>query len=100
MVVSGLGWITGPFLRAGAGAACFTLGTGPGGLAGVGLESERDAAAPVCLVARFGARGWRAHTGRHLLPFQMIMMFSQATSKLRMRIERANHTKSKIKAKA
>lgn len=91
MVVSGLGWITGPFLRAGAGAACFTLRTGPSGLAGAGLESERDAAASVCLVARFGARGQRAHT-RHLLPFRMIMMFSQTTSKLRMRIERANHT--------
>lgn len=98
MVVSGLGWITGPFLRAGAGAACFTLGTGPDVL--TGLESERDAAAPVFLVARFGARRWRAHTRRHLSPFQMIMTFSQTTSKLRMRIERANHTKSKIKGKA
>lgn len=98
MVGSGLGWITGPFLRAGAGAACFTIGTGPCGLGGVGLESERDVAAPVCLVARFGARGWRAHTRRHLLPFQMIMMFQFSTSKLRMRIERANQTKSKLKA--
>lgn len=57
LVVSGLGWITGPFLRAGAGARRFRTGSGPGGLGGAGSRSGRDGEAPVGLGARVGAGG-------------------------------------------
>lgn len=55
--VSGLGGITGLFLRAGAGATCFRAGSGPGGLGGAGFRSRSNGEAPVGLGARFGAGG-------------------------------------------
>lgn len=57
LLVSGLGRITGLFLRAGAGAACFRAGSGPGGLGGAGFSSGGSSEAPVGLGARFGAGG-------------------------------------------
>lgn len=51
LVVSGLGRITGPFLKAGAGAGCFR------GLGGAGFRSRSDDEAPLGLGARFGAGG-------------------------------------------
>lgn len=57
LLVSGLGRITGLFLRAGAGATCFSAGSGPGGLGGAGFRSGGNGEAPVGLGARFGAGG-------------------------------------------
>lgn len=55
LVGSGLGWITGPFLRAAAGG--FRFRVGPGGLDGTRFMSGGDGEAPLGFGARFGAEG-------------------------------------------